>query len=119
MRHSVVTVGLRRLGRTLSHAKKLPNLLIFLFAFFLYSDGMSTIGGATAVFASQELQMGTTDILLLLLEALVIYAIGAAAMIYFKNRYNLNAKYIMLVNLLLFGVVPLWAIVALREQFEM
>ena len=80
---------------------------------------MSTIGGAVAVFASQELQMGTTDILILLLEAIVIYAIGAAVMIYLKNKYNLNAKYIMLVNLFFFGLVPLYAIVALREQFEL
>lgn len=105
--------------KTMKQVRKLPNLVIFLLAFFLYSDGTSTIGAAVAVFATQELQMTTPEVLILLLEAILFYGLGAAIMIRLKHKYRLNAKYIIMTNLFLFGLVPLYALVALTEKIEM
>jgi len=72
-----------------------------------------------AVFASEELYMGTVDILIVLYEAIICYAVGAAVAIKLKNKFDLDPKKILLVNLFLIGLTPLYSIFALRNPLEL
>mmetsp|Transcript_3911 Transcript_3911/g.4513 ORF Transcript_3911/g.4513 Transcript_3911/m.4513 type:complete len:570 (+) Transcript_3911:161-1870(+) len=116
---NVVTIGLKRIYGTVKLACKLPELLKFLGAFIIYSDGNATIGATVAVFASEELYMGTVDILIVLYEAIICYAVGAAVAIKLKNKFDLDPKKILLVNLFLIGLTPLYSIFALRNPLEL
>lgn len=116
---NVVAIGLKRIGGTVRLACQLPELLKFIAASVIYSDGNATIGATVAVFASEELYMGTVDILILLYEAIICYAVGAAVAIKLKDKFDLDPKKIILLNLFLIGLTPLYAVVALRNPLEL
>ncbi|MFC4007045.1 MFS transporter [Nonomuraea purpurea] len=50
----------RQLGRTLSELRKYPLTLLFLVAYLVYNDGVQTVIGNSAAFASEALKLDTT-----------------------------------------------------------
>jgi len=55
---SPVTIGFRRLGRTFGELRQYRQLLVFMLAFFLYSDGIGTIIKMATAYGS-EIGLGT------------------------------------------------------------
>ncbi|MFI7127001.1 MFS transporter [Nonomuraea sp. NPDC050153] len=50
----------RQLGRTLSELRRYPLTLLFLVAYLVYNDGVQTVIGNSAAFASEALKLGQT-----------------------------------------------------------
>ncbi|MEU6717259.1 MFS transporter [Nonomuraea sp. NPDC046802] len=50
----------RQLGRTLAELRKYPLTLLFLVAYLVYNDGVQTVIGNSAAFASEALKLDTT-----------------------------------------------------------
>jgi len=117
---NILSVGLKRTSSTFAKAKYLPNLFKFLFSYFIYSDGVSTLTGASAVFASEELGIGYSGLIGAYLLFSFVAAIGASLMVNLQQRYNIAKKKILMTNLLVCLCLPLygnWALTSIWEYF--
>ena len=72
--------------------RELPQMTRFLVAYFIYSDGASTIGTAAAVFASVELNMGMNDVLIALLLVCLVAPLGCVFSSCYQKRAALAAS---------------------------
>ena len=73
----LVRKGIRELLLVWNKVKKNPNTLKFLSSFFFYSAGVQTVIYLATIFASKELEFGTTELIITILIIQVI-AIGGA-----------------------------------------
>jgi MFS transporter, UMF1 family len=60
---SVLSSGFRELGDTLRNLRKFPSTLLFLTAYLVYYDGISTVTTLSADYGQKELQLGETTLL--------------------------------------------------------
>jgi UMF1 family MFS transporter len=74
----VAGAALRQLGHTLAHLRESPDLLTFLVAFWLYSDGIGTIIKMATIYGS-EVGIGQKDLIGALLMVQVVAAPAAIA----------------------------------------
>ncbi|NMX24091.1 MFS transporter [Dissulfurirhabdus thermomarina] len=72
-------LGLRRVGRTLRRLRRLPNLLLFLAAFFAYNDGIQTVVRMAAIYGRQELGLAPAVLMGALLVAQATALAGSLA----------------------------------------
>ena len=107
----VATLGLRRYGSLLKQARSMPQTGLFLIAYFIYSDGYSTITETTMVFAHSELCLGFGGIIGLLLIAEVISIVGCIVCNRLIARKILSPKQTIILNLLSIGILPILVVV--------
>ena len=109
---NLYTQGWIRTYRLLAHlAKTTPNTAWFLFLFFFFSDGYATIATVSVLFASRELCMGTVELSLLAVMVPLFAAIGGFAWFKFQQRTGWSSKSVLVLNLGLLAVLPLWGCV--------
>ncbi len=72
----------KKVFRTLTNWKENKHIFIFLIAFYLINDGLSTLVYFTSIFAATTLQMKTTEILV---SFLFVQLVGVPATIIFCN----------------------------------
>ncbi len=77
---SVLTAGFRELGHTLRGLGKVPLTLLFLVAYLLYYDGISTVSSMSAVYADKELHL-SDDVLIGTILAIQFCAFGGALLL--------------------------------------
>jgi UMF1 family MFS transporter len=63
LRGSVLTSGFRELGDTLGHLRLYPLTLLFLVAYLVYYDGISTVTTLSADYGQHELRLGDSTLL--------------------------------------------------------
>jgi len=104
---NVVTSGFTSLGRTLGELPRYPQALLFIIAFFFFNDGIQTVIGLSATFASEELKLGTTVIIS---AVIVVQVVGiAGALLLGRWATRIGAKRVVLVTLALWAVMLLVA----------
>jgi len=106
---NVVTSGFTSLGRTLGELPRYPQALLFIIAFFFFNDGIQTVIGLSATFASEELKLGTTVIISAVIMVQVVGIAGALLLGRWATR--IGAKRVVLVTLALWAVMLLVAYV--------
>ncbi|TMR19091.1 MFS transporter [Nonomuraea turkmeniaca] len=80
--HETTAIGsmggsFRQLGRTLSELRRYPLTLLFLVAYLVYNDGVQTVIGHSAAFASQALKLDTTIQIVTILMVQFVAFFGA------------------------------------------
>ena len=116
--HSYLGFGFYKTWQTVKMYKRLPELFKFFAAYFVYSDGHSTIGVAASIFAQTELGMSLVAILFALLEV-SFYAVVGCFFFLFLNRFvGISPKRIILINLFLLTLLPIYGVVSLRSPTE-
>jgi UMF1 family MFS transporter len=95
--------------RTLADLYSYRDLGRFLIAFLLYNDGIQTIIAVSAIFARQELGLGTGTILGCFLMIQFIAMPGA--LIFSRLAGRFNTKRAIMVSLLLFTMITVYAAV--------
>jgi UMF1 family MFS transporter len=105
----VVTSGFRSLGRTVGELPRYPQALLFVIAFFFFNDGIQTVIGLSATFASEELKLGTTVIISAVIVVQVVGIVGALLLGRWAAR--IGAKRVVMVTLGLWAVMLLVAYV--------
>lgn len=60
---SAVTAGFRELAATLRHVRRYPHTLLFLVAFLVYYDGITTVTSQAAVYGQYELKLSDSTLL--------------------------------------------------------
>lgn len=89
--------GLRQLGATLRELPRYPMAMLFLIAFFFFNDGIQTVIGLTAVYATQELELPTMAVIAAVVVVQIVGIVGALTMARLAARHG--AKRVVLASL--------------------
>ena len=98
---SLLTVGFKQLGQTLSEVRRFPQTVRYLVAYLFFNDGIQTVIVVSAIFAARELGMDDTSRILVILMIQIV-AFGGA---YF---YSWLARRIGTVQALILSLV-IWS----------
>lgn len=79
---SYLGAGLRQLRHTLAKARRLPDTLLFLIAYLVYNDGISTVFVLATQFGNAELGLAYGSLLGAILLAQVVGVVGATVFQY-------------------------------------
>ena len=115
----ILTVGFRQLIHTLRNLPKYPQTLLFLVAYLLYNDGIQTVIVLSSQFGSQELGMGESSLVTLILMVQFVAFGGAIFFGYLAGK--IGAKRAILVSLVIWSaaVIYVYAFVQTEAQFYM
>ncbi|KAA2265755.1 MFS transporter [Solihabitans fulvus] len=101
---SVLTSGFRELGDTLRGLRRFPLSLLFLVAYLVYYDGISTVTTLSADYGQKELKLGETTLLTAILIVQFTAFGGALLLGRFADRWG--AKRVIAVSLVVWvGIV--------------
>jgi len=93
--------------RTLSELRRYRDLARFLIAFLLYNDGIQTIIAVSAIFAREELGLGTGTILGCFL--MIQFVAMPGALLFSRLAGHLNTKRAVLTSLVIFTAITVYA----------
>lgn len=106
-----VTASFQNLWRTVKSLKQLRHSFIFLIAYFLFSDAYNTISYAGILFAKNDMGAGSIELIVLLIEVPLLALIGNFVFLWLKNRFNLESKTMLWINLCFFLFIPFYAFI--------
>jgi len=105
-----VAFGWTSLWKTIKIAAKLRQVVIFLVAWFLLSDGIATISGTAILFAKTELHMSTVSVALLSILATTSGLTGAFAWPVISRKLKLKTNHTIIFCIALFEIIPLYGL---------
>lgn len=114
---SYLTIGFRQLGSTFRQVRKFPETVRYLIGYLIYNDGIQTVIVVAAIFASLELGMDDQQLILVILMIQAVAFIGAFFLFPFLAS-RLGAKGALILSLVLWSLVVIYAFAALRTQTE-
>ncbi|EEH43027.1 uncharacterized protein PADG_07847 [Paracoccidioides brasiliensis Pb18] len=98
------------LGRTALQVRHLKDVLIFLAAWFLLSDGIATVSGTAVLFAKTQLGMKLAALGLINVIAMVSGVCGAFFWNYLSRRLNLQASQTIIACICVFELIPFYGL---------
>ncbi|HEX5119501.1 MAG TPA: MFS transporter [Pseudonocardiaceae bacterium] len=100
---SVFGAGFRQLARTFGHMRAFPMTLLFLVAYLIYYDGITTVTLLAAQFGNEELHLSQTTLLTAIL--IVQFAAFAGALLLGRLAYRWGAKRVVAWSLVVWCLV--------------
>jgi UMF1 family MFS transporter len=100
---SVLIAGFRQLGRTFRHLRAYPMTLLFLVAYLIYYDGITTVTLLAAQFGGDELKLSQTVLLTAIL--VVQFAAFAGALLLGRFAVRWGAKRVVAWSLVVWCLV--------------
>jgi UMF1 family MFS transporter len=82
----LLTVGFNQLIHTLRNLPRYPQTMLFLVAYLLYNDGIQTVIALSSQFGSQELGMGASSLVGVILMVQFVAFVGALAFGFLSRR---------------------------------
>jgi UMF1 family MFS transporter len=113
---SYISIGFKQLAGTLREIRKYPSALRYLLAYLIYNDGIQTVIVVSTLFGETELQMDTTELLLLLLMVQGVAFLGALLFGRLAGRFG--TKRTIVASLLIWAAVSIWAQLSLQSKTE-
>ena len=115
------------LGRTVKRARKLKDVLLFLAAWFMISDGIATVSGTAILFAKTTLGMDSSALALINVIVTLSGILGAFTWSKFSSLMGLSPSHTILICISLFELIPLYGLlgyipsspIGLKQQWEM
>jgi UMF1 family MFS transporter len=98
------------LGKTAMRARHLKDVLLFLAAWFLLSDGIATVSGTAVLFAKTQLGMKTAALGLINVIATLSGVCGAFGWSYISRYLQLKPSQTIIACICLFEVIPLYGL---------
>ena len=102
-----VAVGISRTLKTTRRIGRFRHLVLFLIAYMLYNDGIQTVINMATIYGKEELGLTTTSLMLTLLAIQIIAIFGA--LIFGRIAGRINAKKAVMVTLVLWSGVVIYA----------
>ena len=102
-----LTVGFKQLRHTLRQLPRYPQTLLFLVAYLLYNDGIQTVIALSAQFGNQELGMGETSLVSLILMVQFVAFVGALGFGYLARSWR--AKRAIMISLVIWSATVIYA----------
>ncbi|KKK20933.1 hypothetical protein P175DRAFT_0460639 [Aspergillus ochraceoroseus IBT 24754] len=100
----------KSLGRTAMRTRHLKDILLFLAAWFLLSDGIATVSGTAVLFAKTQLNMEPAALGLINVISMLAGVFGAFTWSYVSRVFNLRASQTIIACIVLFELVPLYGL---------
>lgn len=98
---------------TLRRCKQLPVTFWFLLAYFLYSDGYSTLGSVAVLFARDVLHVPDDKLILAVILAPLASLVGNFICYHFQRLTKATSKAMVVGLLLLLSLIPVWGALGL------
>jgi UMF1 family MFS transporter len=113
------SIGFSQLASTLREIRRLPETLKFLGSYFLYNDGIQTVIAVASTFAAAplirgglELDLNTLTIIILVIQ----FTAFVGALLWGRIAYWLGAKQSIIISLVIWSVVVIYAYFGLRGE---
>ena len=106
-----VAYAWRSLARTVLRARRLKDVVLFLAAWFLLSDGIATVSGTAILFAKTQLKMEPPALALINVVATLSGVVGAFSWRKISTLFGIRPSQTILVCICLFEVIPLYGLV--------
>jgi UMF1 family MFS transporter len=113
---SYLTIGFKQLGHTLREIRRYPMTIRYLIAYLLYNDGIQTVIVVSALFGAQELRMESSTLILVILMVQFMAFFGALLFGFLAGR--IGAKRAIILSLLIWSMISVWALISLRSVTE-
>ncbi|MDI9545960.1 MAG: MFS transporter [Chloroflexota bacterium] len=110
------TIGFKQLRHTLSEVRNFPHTLLFLLAYLLYNDGIQTVIALSATFGSEELGLGTTSLVQLILMVQFIAFFGA--LLFQQVASRTGAKRAIVISLFIWLGVTVYTYAFLQTELQ-
>lgn len=107
---SYIVYAWKSLGRTALQARHLKDVLIFLAAWFLLSDGIATVSGTAVLFAKTQLDMNLAALGLINVIAMISGVCGAFFWNSLSRRLNWRASQTIIACICVFELVPFYGL---------
>ncbi len=114
-----LSTGLKQLWGTCKETSKYPHTIRFLVAYLLYNDGIQTVIGVAAIFAAAplvqgglEIEQGTLTQIILMIQFIAF----GGALLFGKAATRIGAKKTLIVGLIVWSVVVIYAYLGLRGE---
>jgi len=88
-------------------SRELPEAMKYLVAYLLYNDGIQTVIAVSAIFATQELDFSSTNLILVILMIQFVAFMGA--LLFGRLAGRIGAKRAILLSLVIWSVVVIYA----------
>lgn len=98
------------LGRTVLRARHLKDIILFLAAWFLLSDGIATVSGTAVLFAKTELHMAAPAVALINVIATLSGVFGAFSWRKISSLFNARPSQTIIACICLFEVIPIYGL---------
>jgi MFS transporter, UMF1 family len=128
---SYISYSWINLGKTIMRARRLKDVMLFLAAWFMISDGIATVSGTAILFAKTTLQMQGTALALINVIVTISGIIGAFTWSTVSRMMQLRPSHTILTCICLFELIPLYGLLGyipaiqrfgsfgLQQQWEM
>lgn len=122
-----LSYGWNSLWGAFKHARLLKDVMIFLLAWFIISDSVTTINSTAILFAKTELNMHTLNLISISIITMVDAMVGAFIIPQFlAKKFNLLPHQILIYIIIWTSFIPLYGIlgfffenIGLKHKFEM
>ena len=104
------TYSWKSLGRTVMHARRLKDVLLFLAAWFLLSDSIATVSGTAVLFAKTTLRMKAAALALINVITTISGIAGAFSWSRISTWMGLKPNQTVLACICLFEIIPLYGL---------
>ncbi len=114
-----VSIGFKQLGKTFREIKHFPETIKYLFAYFLYNDGIQTVIAIASTFAAAPIARGgvgmSQDTLIAVILMIQFVAFGGA-LFWGKLASWIGAKQSIMVSLVIWSAVVIYAYGGLQGE---
>jgi len=100
----------KSLGKSLYHARQLRDVVMFLGAWFLLSDGIATISGTAILFAKTSLEMKPAALALINIVVTLSGIIGALAWSKLSSMMNLKPIQTIFICICILELIPIYGL---------
>ena len=106
---SYLTAGFKEIVETFKELRRLPLTARYLLGYLIYNDGIQTVIVSSSVFLEQELFPGGNPVFLLEIFLMVQFVAVAGALIFEKLAYMIKTKNAIIVSLVIWAGVVIYA----------
>ncbi|RPJ51659.1 MAG: MFS transporter [Chloroflexi bacterium] len=97
--------------------RTLPEAMKFLVAYLFYNDGVQTVIAVSAIFAAEELNFSSTNLILVILMIQFVAYLGAMGFGWLAGR--IGAKRSILISLVIWSVVVFYAMTGMQSTAQL
>ncbi|KAF8456760.1 vacuole effluxer Atg22 like-domain-containing protein [Kalaharituber pfeilii] len=98
------------LWKTVLRAKRLKDVMLFLAAWFMISDGVATVSGTAILFAKTNLHMGPAAVALISVISTLSGVVGAFTWAKFPPYLGISPAKTILILIIVFEMIPLYGL---------
>lgn len=102
------TIGWKSIFIAVKEARKLKYLFLYIFAYFMFADAVSTTNSMIGITQGQITSFSTQQVTILNLASAVTSIIGCLFFLWIAKRFGVKTKTNLMIIVFLTAIVPLW-----------